>query len=268
MIQDSKTPIQVLTNGLFCPKCSSNAIIKNGYKNKNQQYICKKCRRSFGAAVGTALHHIHKKEQFNAYTQCLHTGMSIRAAAKHIGISIATSFAWRHKHLSAQKQIGITSLNKLKTLGIDTRAYSRKGQKNQNSDKNNLKDKSLITTDSNNRTIILKYNNGFHLKQLLLKITESNSSIAIEDSYTLPRICKNINLHKGRKMQKHLSPINTIKTELDQWISTFKGVSSKYLQHYWTWYSIFRNQTPDKEYLQQSLCNTQAARSYKFIKSQ
>lgn len=45
-------------NGVFCPHCKSKEnIVKNGYVNAYQNYICKNCNHSFTIRTGTVFYH-------------------------------------------------------------------------------------------------------------------------------------------------------------------------------------------------------------------
>ena len=79
-----------------CPDCDSPEITAKGYRNSIRKYKCKACGRNFSATNNTSLYRIHKKDKWEAYLQCMEDGLSIRKAAKRVGISIQTSFDWRH----------------------------------------------------------------------------------------------------------------------------------------------------------------------------
>ena len=64
-------------------------------------FSCNACNKRYSLTTGTSMSHIHKKTEWLHYLKCVNQGLSIRAAAKQVGISIQTSFTWRHKILSA-----------------------------------------------------------------------------------------------------------------------------------------------------------------------
>ena len=63
-------------------------------------YKCVSCEKWFSSTTGTPLWDIKKKEKWQSYIACMQQGMSIKKTAKAVGISIQTSFDWRHKILS------------------------------------------------------------------------------------------------------------------------------------------------------------------------
>ena len=44
---------------LYCPRCGSVNIDKNGKPNNKQNYICKDCNKKFNILTNTIFHHTH-----------------------------------------------------------------------------------------------------------------------------------------------------------------------------------------------------------------
>ncbi|MBK6934908.1 MAG: IS1 family transposase [Bacteroidales bacterium] len=63
-------------------------------------YICRKCGRHF-RVTGTFVYRIQKKEKMLDYIRCMLEGKTLRVCAKEVGISLPTSFSWRHRILAA-----------------------------------------------------------------------------------------------------------------------------------------------------------------------
>ena len=87
--------------------------MKNGKRKdtNRQKYLCRDCKRSFSDTTNTIT--FHSKKSYNVwenYISCLLKGMTLADTAKEIGISVTTSFAWRHKILKPC-QITIIALN-------------------------------------------------------------------------------------------------------------------------------------------------------------
>ena len=84
-----------------CHYCQSEVIIKHGNTKGQQRYMCKSCKRTFTATTGTFMHHVKKKAKMLEYGKIVETeGLrTIAYMSKKIGISIPTSFEWRHKLL-------------------------------------------------------------------------------------------------------------------------------------------------------------------------
>jgi len=77
---------------IICPHCSDKYIRANGKLKGAQGYVCNGCK---------------KKDKLNRYLYCLLSGYSIRQSAKETGISIQTSFDWRHKLLTSFSSVSV-----------------------------------------------------------------------------------------------------------------------------------------------------------------
>lgn len=86
-----------------CRCCGSASFIKNGHETKSgrQRYLCKDCKRTFTSLTGTVLDRMHKKEEFIRYVNSFIRNLTLREAAGEHGITLNTSFNWRHKLLHA-----------------------------------------------------------------------------------------------------------------------------------------------------------------------
>ena len=87
-----------------CPHCSSDKVYKRGKQKGVQMYRCNSCQKWYSETTGTALYDIKLKSKWQSYLNCMEKGMPIKKIAKELGISIQTSFDWRHKILSSLSQ--------------------------------------------------------------------------------------------------------------------------------------------------------------------
>ncbi|MGB4003148.1 MAG: IS1595 family transposase, partial [Bacteroidales bacterium] len=121
--------LKILSAPPLCPDCRSNHIIKNGLQNGMQNYRCKDCGRQFRVTTGTFVYRLQKKEKMLDYIRCMVAGKSLRTCAKEVGISLPTSFAWRHKILAAlqsfEDNINFFGVVEMDELLMD---YSEKGR--------------------------------------------------------------------------------------------------------------------------------------------
>lgn len=91
--------------GEKCPHCGSKSYFANGRLKGVQRFRCKECGKYFNESTGTALEGLHKKDRFSKYLWCMFMGYSIRRCASETGISIPTSFNWRHNVLESLSAI-------------------------------------------------------------------------------------------------------------------------------------------------------------------
>lgn len=101
-------------DGYTCVHCGSKQVVRFGtYKVKlglkeieRQRYRCKDCRKTFTDVTATPLYRTHKPDKWLDFIKCMLEGYSLRKSADIIGdIHFVTLFYWRHKLLSALKQM-------------------------------------------------------------------------------------------------------------------------------------------------------------------
>ncbi|MCR4426790.1 MAG: helix-turn-helix domain-containing protein [Firmicutes bacterium] len=86
--------------GQVCPSCESREIVRYGKPRGVQKYKCKHCRTYFTDLTGTVMHRTRLREKWLRYLELMMEGLPVRQAARLLGISKNTAFAWRHKVIS------------------------------------------------------------------------------------------------------------------------------------------------------------------------
>lgn len=90
---------------LCCHSCGSINVVKRGKSNGLQRYWCKDCNKTFNLASKTAMAWTRlETDKYLKYLELMEYQVPIRKAAKICGISMKTSFAWRHKFLESLTQ--------------------------------------------------------------------------------------------------------------------------------------------------------------------
>ena len=98
-----------------CPHCSSLKVVKNGRHCGTQRFICRDCSKSFGWSSGSFFNHCKKEiSQWFKYVQCFMDRLPLRECARRCGISLDTSFKWRHRLLDGLQKIH----NSVKLTGV------------------------------------------------------------------------------------------------------------------------------------------------------
>lgn len=95
---------QRFKDGVFCPHCGSQKVVKNGRQpDGTQRYRCQACRKTFNAATRTVMkgHHVRNREKLRKYVHCMMLKLPLRKAADECEIDLKTSFLWRHMILDA-----------------------------------------------------------------------------------------------------------------------------------------------------------------------
>lgn len=231
---------------LDCPHCKSTKFIHNGKFKNIQCYKCKSCNKKFRDTTNTPLYYLHKKDKVEKYLEALRLGLSIRKAATYVDISKNTAFAWRHKFLSSfsMKEKPKESKSAISTSIIEL-PFSNKG-KNKPIVKPSQTIKSVLMVSESNIWI-----STINEERRIYEIAKTINNTVINGYITTkPKSC----LGRAVKKQENLKQIenNTLKSkylhkivkeefDLLFWLSKFRGVASKYLQHYWDWYISLKN---------------------------
>lgn len=219
-------------NGLACPCCSSNRFSKNGKVKDNQRYICRKCGKHFRSTTGKTIHHIHLKDKIKAYIDCMTQGLSLRKTAKHVGISLQTAFRWRHRFLTTMQNRLTKPQHSNTNISTIVLPFSTKGKSaplKKQPDTVSI----LETSATGSIRINVLGKHGVSTTQIAESL---QSSITHITSKHLPHILKTKSSCKASNFQRLQAQRN--KYNIIDWLSKFRGVSSKYLNNYWAWYSL------------------------------
>lgn len=251
-----------------CPACSSNHVVKNGHdKNKVQCYLCKSCGRKFSASSNSLVY--HSKLTYNkllTFFECFNNKATIRKTANLMEVNKNTVFLLRHKVLESLAEIrenlklkGQTesdeyyeSINLKGTKKNKMPRFSKPRSSNGNSKRG----------ISNHQVCIASAIDEFDICFFEIVGTGPITSESVEKVFkrkidnvtTFITDCKSsyekfINKKKIRLEQVksgtyknyngyNLATINSLHSELSSFLSSFKGVSTKHLQHYLDWFTF------------------------------
>ncbi len=251
-----------------CPHCESKNIIGFGNYKERKRYRCKACQRTFNELTGTAVAYIHNLDKWISYIKAMETSPSLRALAAEIGISLDTSFNWRHKILKALKVQGYKKLNGITETDETFFLYSEKGNKKITGRKArkrggkaskagiNEEQVAVITAlDRKNHFIMEvacrgritsakineKIGAWLELKDLVLCTDSHRSYESFSKKYGI--IQKKVNVSKKQYVRDriyHVQTVNSYHSKLKSWISNFCGVATKYLQDYMDYFRVLK----------------------------
>lgn len=253
---------------IVCPYCWEHSIVKNGHtKTGIQTYKCKNCNKRFNSLTKT----IFSKSRLNisqieTFYECMNNKKTIRETAKLMGVSTCTVFTLRHKVLDVLSKI---EENKILSGEIEGDEYyisvNLKGTKPKNMprfskprtthggskrgisshqvcivsaiDENDnfffeIAGTGPITSEMIRKSFNSKITN---VKKLITDCKSSYESVAIENNWNL------IQIKSGTYIDEYgnnLANINSLHSGLSIFLSRFRGVSTKHLQHYLNWYSF------------------------------
>jgi len=280
-----------------CPHCKSEEIVGHGNYQGRKRYKCTACKKTFNDLTGTAVSHIHKKEEWESYLHCIANNLTLRDAAKQVGISLKTSFLWRHKIIGAFKDMGCTKLEGIIEGDETFFLYSEKGSKTikerkprkrgGKATKAGINDEHvavIVSTDRNKQPIIEVACRGRisakHIEACLGKWIGQEASVLCSDSHrsyesfakTKQMKHVKINASKGQHVKDkvyHIQNINNMHHLLKDWVRQFNGVASGYLQNYMNWFRVLRIAGTDvNKYLDYTLTSNSAFVPVRNIKPQ
>lgn len=99
-----------------CPHCDSEELQRWGVRNQRQRYRCKMCRKTFNSFSNTPLARLRHPEKWPQYLEGMTHSLTLRPAAKQCGVTLRTSFRWRHRFLQAIEHNQAPELKALQNL--------------------------------------------------------------------------------------------------------------------------------------------------------
>jgi len=279
-----------------CPKCKSHSIVANGKNKGVQRFRCKDCGRNFSQNTGTSVANLKKGHLWTAYVGHMFEGHSIAKCAKLTGISIQTSFDWRHKVLSSLQSLSPERFDGISESDDIFFNYSEKGSKtlkrkprkrgNHGIRRGITDDKVavILTCDRNNHKDFKVAKRGRIRKadiESVLSGKLDKGAVLCTDShrsYTAFAKAEGIEHQKihARKKQYvkdkiyHVQNANQTARALKDWLAGFNGVATKYLQNYLSWFMVMeqvKGKTDKvKEFAIAALVSTSAWELFKNIR--
>ncbi len=253
---------------MVCPHCKSENIYGHGQYKGRKRYMCKNCDKTFNDFTGTAISCIKKSEKFLEYTELLTENVSIRKAAKKIGVNVKTIFDWRHKLLASlesqngemfsgivecdDKQVNI---NNKGDRNLEREAYKRPSDRTTKRGISNDKVSIIVATDRNNKpTMKLAKIGRIDVESIDKTIGDYFRSDNILCSDSHPSIIawareKQLKHHTFNASKQHVKTkcyhvqhVNSMDNLYERWLMKFYGVATKYLKQYLNWF-VFLEKT-------------------------
>jgi len=185
-------------------------------------------------------------------------GLSIRKAAKRVGISIQTSFDWRHKVLERLSELHADKLEGIAEADEMFFAYSEKGNKNLKRTPRKRGGKKisddmvnvLVGLDRKGHLIAKNTGRGGLRKGPVDKVLSGKFApgtiLCTDGLSTFKGLAKRegvthkpIITYKGRTLKNkayHIQTVNAIHADIRATMAKYKGVATKYLQNYMNWF--------------------------------
>ena len=252
-----------------CPHCKSNKIVKNGFRNSIQRFICKDCNKSFTVRTNTITEHSKKSfETWSKFIECMMNSFTVRRSAEICGINKDTAFIWRHKVLDAlQNMQNSVELNGVVEADETFFALSFKGNHKKSTTftmprKAHKRGKDIHTRGLSHEQVCVPCavnRNGLSIAKItnLGRVgakdihhafdnrIEPNSilctdAIACYNDLVRTEKLELIQLKTGKSKLGiyHIQHINSYHSMLKNFMIRFHGVATKYLNNYLIWHNL------------------------------
>ena len=247
-----------------CPHCSGKHIRANGKLKGVQRYVCNGCKKNFSETTGKFWYNIKKKDKLNRYLYCLLSGYSIRKSAKETGISIQTSFDWRHKLLTSFSSVSVEEFQGIVESDDLFFAFSEKGNRNLDRKPKKRGEKASKAGVSNEKVAVIATCDRSGNKDFKVatrgRISKKDLEKALDGKLDKAEVLcsdshrsygafakasavehKKFNASKGqRAVDKvyHVQNVNNMHMRLRKFMDSFNGVATKYLQNYLNWFLV------------------------------
>lgn len=248
-----------------CPHCSSTKIRANGKTSyKAQKYYCNQCEKHFTENTNKVWCYVKKKSDMKTYIYGLLSGYSLRKNAIECGVSLNTSFIWRHKllrcfdNISAGEYKGILEVDELffpVSEKGSRKLVNPKGPRRSRSKKrgiNNDKVAVIATVDRSGNKGLQVSKLGRITKESVAEVLDdkikdvevicSDKHVSYE-SYVKDKNVKHNTImasHGQRITEKvyHVQNVNNTDKRIRDFMRPMNGVATKYLQSYLNWFLV------------------------------
>jgi transposase-like protein len=254
-VYDKKKEVANLIENSFVPKCGhcgSKKYSKYGVRNDLQRYKCNSCGKTFNILTGTPLSRLRKKGRWLNYARCMSEGMTLQVSADLVGVDLTTSFRWRHTFLSNANDLKPKRLNGVVEAVDSYFYYSEKGSNFPSSISKEVIGKRapkvyvLTTRDRNGNTneeIIGDFNvanvPNSQLNRISPDVLLCSNKNGFYDAISKQLKIVHAKLRRSeveRRKIIHVKNAYKYKESLYDWMEKFKGVATKYLSNYLSWY--------------------------------
>jgi len=269
-----------------CPHCQSHEVIRRGSVNGRQKYTCKTCKKHFSSTTGTVMYHLKAYSKMGKYIRYMLEGMSLRELKNTVELSLQTVFDWRHKILTAISSISSAQFEGIVEMDEFYLHYSQKGDdklERQPRKRGSKKEKRGISNDLVNILVVYDRTNRLDLRvgsrgylrharvEELLSGRIKKESVVCTDmhkglgSFIKKLEVNHVTINAGKKEYVkgiyHIQHVNSLVADIRYWIRGFRGVASKYLQNYMSWFTTWHQVSGFAEPTKQFIRNAVVAKN-------
>lgn len=243
-----------------CAHCGGAAVVRFGYSAGQQRFRCKDCGKTFMALTGTSMQRLREREKWVAYAECLSRGMTIRASAEAVGLTVDRSFRWRHRFLAflaEQRPAGLTGLVeadetifrrsfKGQRKGLPRAAKKRGGPVPEGTEGERVSVLVAMQRGSRRATDhILRDGSAATMTAALRPVLAFDAVLSTDGNPSYRVVAATLGIEAGQFVASydgpggdgvwHVQNVNAYDSRLKGWMVRFHGVATKYLHHYLGW---------------------------------
>ena len=249
--------------GPVCPHCDGCEIILWGAFSGRQRYRCKVCRKTFSDLTRTAFAYSKRISDWPHYLVHLRRSSTLRVVAERLNMHLCTAFRWRHALLRYMEALDCTVLDGTVELKELLFAYSRKGARGLSEPRRRgvrfrgwewhqvPRDRVLLACSRSGIVHSALIGGGAAAVALVQDWVHSRLRGRCTILSRLPRAgpVGSPVRSAGHDFQmlrsipgadelglRHTRNVEAYERRLLEWIATFRGVASKYRDHYLVWH--------------------------------
>ena len=226
-----------------CPNCNGRSYIKFGRYNGIQRYKCKECDKTFSRTTKALWSYSKKQpEKWVEFMELMLQKKSLRACSKILEINIRTAFIWRHKIMKKMSQ-DITD-DRLEGKVFITKAMEKENFKGcRNITTSKRRNVWIVAAKDRRDSMIIApvckelWDENNFKNVVYSKIKEASYIVPDYDRYMMNTAKKH---NKGIVLNAYKEEcVKNFRRNLKIWIGGFKGVATKYLEGYLSYFIIF-----------------------------
>jgi transposase-like protein len=245
-----------------CPHCESEAVIRYGRRNGLQSFKCKACQKRFNRLSGTPLFRLRHKDKWRQAVESIEQKETLSQMQERLSICRDTANRWRHRLLKVLGTAGNPKLSGVVEADETFIRQSNKGQKKGLSraprQRGASKNKGLsldeyscvwVARDRNKQTAhhVSMHRDVSVLRRFLGPLIQPGSILCTDGKKGYAKFIRqrdgiqhvSLNQSQGQRVKDavyHIQNANNYHSRLKGWMTSFKGVSTKYLPNYLAWF--------------------------------
>lgn len=254
-------------NGVFCPRCGHRRVHRwgrfHGRFGSRRRYRCLGCGRTFSDLTGTPLAYLKHLDRWRRFCGIALGHLTVRGVAERLGIHRTTSFRWRHLLLDRLRMTEILELGGRVSLETVWLPFSAKGSRRLPRPARRRRFDGIFSFETRVEWIVIACDNrdaSFATTVGPSRPRHRAVRAAVEPALATPvaLVCRRNRLIPFGPVARAFGvpleleyPANR-ETSPDQepergriymvrvrrWLKRFRGVASRYLDHYLLWFRI------------------------------